>query len=129
MEWAFERRLSAILHAPFVFLDPAGGPSESGLGDISVGLKVAPVNDRTRFILATGVDILLPSGDADRGLGEEHGAAEPFVLAWLPFGHGRRWLLQAGTHLEIPLESGADRHAESSVALSWTSPLGLTPIA
>jgi hypothetical protein len=128
VEWALRRSVSLIVHAPFLYIDPADGPSRSGPGDASVGIKIAPVNDRGRFILATGVDVSIPTGDAGRGLGEEHGAAEPFLLAWVPFGPQRRWLLQLGTHLEIPFESGADRHAESSVAVSWTSPLGLSPI-
>lgn len=127
-EWALHRSASLILHAPFLWVNPASGPSEAGPGDVSLGFKVAPVNDRARFILAAGADVRLPTGDAARGLGEPHGAAEPFLLAWLPFGPEKRWLLQLATHLELPFDGGADRHAESSVALSWTSPIGLTPI-
>lgn len=128
VEWALLRSLSVIVHAPFLSVSPASGPTEAGFGDARLGVKLAPVNDRSRFILSAGIDTRFPTGDGDRGLGEEHGAAEPFLLAWHPFGPGKRWLLQLGTHLEVPFDSGEDIHAESSFALSWTSPIGLTPI-
>ena len=128
VEWALLRNVAAIVHAPVHRLVPAVGRSETGLGDVSIGLKVAPINDRRRFILALGSDLALPTGDEDRGLGEGHASAAPFALAWVPFGSERRWLLQLGSHVELPLASGHEKHAELGAALSWTSSLGLTPI-
>ncbi len=128
VEWALVPNLSLITHVPFHHLSPAVGPSPTGLGDVSIGPKLAVINDRRRFILALGADLELPTGDADRGLGEEHAAAAPFLLAWIPFGGERRWLLQTSGHLDVPLAGDEDPHAEVSAALSWTSPLGLTPI-
>ena len=129
VEWALIPNLAIITHIPFHHLSPELGSSETGLGDIGIGPKLAVVNDRQRFILAVGGDFDLPTGDADRGLGEEHAAFAPFVLAWLPFGAERRWLLQTSSHIEIPLTSEpASERVELSSAVSWTSPLGLTPI-
>jgi hypothetical protein len=127
-EWAFLRNVAGIIHVPVHRIVPVVGSSETGFGDVSVGLKVAPINDRRRFILALGSDLAFPTGDQDRGLGEGHATAAPFALAWIPFGPERRWLLQLGSHVEVPLTSGHEKHAELGAAVSWTSPLGLTPI-
>jgi len=128
IEWALVRNFSLIMHAPVHRLTPDGLPAETGIGDVSVGAKLAAINDRRRFILAVGADLELATGDEARGLGEEHAAAAPFVLGWLPFGPERRWLLQGGGHLDVPLEGDEDPHAEVSAVVSWTSPLGVTPI-
>ncbi len=128
VEWALIPRASLIVRLPFHRLDVVGLPSETGIGDVEIGAKVALVNDTRRVILAAGADLELPTGDADRGLGEEHAAAAPFLLAWLPFGAERRWLLQTAAHLEVPLETDPTTEALVSAAVSWTSPLGITPL-
>lgn len=129
VEWALWRNFSVIVHAPFVqHVSPTDGAGQTGIGDLSIGPKLAVINDREAFILALGGDLAIPTGDAERGLGEEHAAAAPFLLAWLPFGPDRRWLAQSGVHIDVPLEGDEHAHAEVSAALSWTSPLGVTPI-
>lgn len=129
VEWALWRNVSLILHAPLLQHTAAAGASgETGIGDIAIGSKLAVINNRSAFILAAGADLELPTGDEERGLGEEHAAAAPFLLGWLPFGPERRWLVQSAVHLDVPLEGDEHAHAEVSTAVSWTSPLGLTPI-
>lgn len=128
VEWALARNLSLIVKAPFRSISPEVGSAESGVGDMSIGTKWAVINHRRAFILALGADLMILTGDSDRGLGEEHSELTPFVLGWIPFGEDRRWGIQTAAHLSIPLASEEDPHAEVSAALSWTSPLGLTPI-
>lgn len=128
VEWALLRNVAAIIHAPVLHLAPTGGSTETGLGDASIGLKVAPINDRSRLIVAFGSDLDLPTGNQSRGLGEGHAVAAPFALAWVPFGPEKRFLLQAGFHAEVPLVSGAEKHGEAGLVLSWTSPQGISPI-
>jgi len=128
VEWALVPRLALIVHAPIHRVNPDVGSTEMGIGDVSVGAKVALINDRSRFILAAGSDIELATGDEERGLGEGHSAAAPFLLAWVPFGAERRWLLQGAAHAAVPLEGDEATHGELGVALSWTSPAGLTPM-
>ena len=128
VEWALFPPLSLIVHAPFQHLRPDAGDTQTGIGDVSVGAKYALVNDRARFILAIGSDVALPTGDEARGLGAGHAALAPFLLAWLPLGPERRFLLQAGGHLELPLAGDEPEHAEVGAAISWTSPVGLSPI-
>lgn len=128
IEWALHRDWSVIVHAPTHHLqvDPTG--SETGIGDISVGPKWALLNNRQAFILAVGADLELATGDETRGLGEEHAAAAPFLLTWLPFGPERRALVQTAAHFDIPLEGDEGAHGEVSAALSYTTPAGITPI-
>lgn len=128
VEWAVAPAISLIVHAPFQHLRPDQGDAQTGFGDASIGAKYAVVNDRTRFIFALGADLALPTGDETRGLGTGHAAAAPFALAWLPFGPERRWLLQGGAHVEIPLAGDESEHLEIGGALSWTSSLGITPL-
>ncbi len=129
IEWALIPDVSVITHLPFHHRSPELGMSETGIGDIGIGSKWAVVNDRERFILAVGGDFDIPTGDAERGLGEEHAAFAPFLLTWLPFGHERRWTFQSAGHVEFPLGAEDEsEHVEMSVALSWTSPIGVTPI-
>ena len=128
VEWALLSRLAFVVHAPLRSRRPADGRRETGLGDLSVGAKVALVH-RPRFaIVSAGIDAVVPTGDEDRALGSGHVALEPFALAWVPFGPARRWLMQGAGHLDVPLAGGEPVGAELSAALSWTSPLGLTPL-
>jgi hypothetical protein len=128
VEWALAAPFSLIAHAPFQQLRPEGGDTETGIGDVTLGAKYALVNDRSRFILAVGGDVDLPTGDETRGLGEGHAALAPFVLAWVPFGPERRFLFQTGVHIDIPLAGEEGEHAQIGGVLSWTSPLGVSPI-
>lgn len=127
VEWALTHDLALIAHAPFLRQSLTGAGTETGLGDVSVGGKYAIVNGR-EFILATGADLELATGSESRGLGEGHTTAEPFLLAWIPFGGARRWLLQLAGHAELPLVAAPERRAALRAALSWTSPLGVTPL-
>jgi hypothetical protein len=127
LEWAFARQASVVIHLPFHHVVSAGLSHETGPGDIRAGPKVALIQRRT-VIIAGGADFTAPTGSAARGLGEGHWSAAPFVLAWVPFGPDRAWLLQAAGHLDVPLERGHETHAEVSGALSWTSSGGFTPI-
>lgn len=128
VEWAVLPRVSLIAHVPAHHLAPVAGDAETGFGDVTLGPKLALINDRRRLILAVGGDFLVPTGDEDRGLGEGHAAVAPFALAWLPFGPARRFLLQGAAHVELPLESEGENHLELGTALSWTSALGISPL-
>jgi hypothetical protein len=127
IEWALFRRLALIVHAPMHSRSSAIR-RETGVGDLSLGVKVPVVLRPSSLIIAAGADLVVPTGDEDRGLGAGHAAAEPFVLAWLPFGPDRRWLIQTAGHLDMPLAGDEPVGAEVAAALSWTSPFGITPL-
>ncbi len=55
---------------PLIFRDPAGEESVAGVGDLVLQNKVLLLTDpRHRALVATGLDLTLPSGDAGRSLG------------------------------------------------------------
>lgn len=128
VEWALRPSFSVVVHAPVHHVALEGASSHTGVGDVTLGPKFAIVNDRRSFILATGADVTLPTGSAARGLDEGRWVVAPFVLAWLPFGRERRWLAQAALHADVQLERDGATRGEFGAALSWTSPLGVTPI-
>jgi len=65
---------------PGVDLRPDGGDSSSGLGDLEVGTKYAFMNiGGSHLHAAVGVDVTLPTGDPDRGLGEGLLGVEPYL--------------------------------------------------
>ncbi len=62
--------LQAHLVIPMVYAAPEDGPREYGLGDTEVGIKYRFVHETTRWPqVAVFPMIELPTGDADRGLG------------------------------------------------------------
>ncbi len=128
VEWALHPDFSVIVHVPAHYLLRDALPAETGIGDISVGPKFAVLNNRSASIVSVGADLELATGDESRALGAGHSALAPFLLAWIPFGKERRWLLQTALHVDFPLAAGHEAEGEASAALSWTSPLGLTPI-
>ena len=71
VEWALVRKLSVIVLAPVHHIDPELGSSETGIGDISVGPKLALIDNPQAFILSVGADLEIPTGEQDRGLGSQ----------------------------------------------------------
>jgi hypothetical protein len=80
------QRVSVFMELPFRWIDPttfvAGTgsfSSQSGLGDIRVGTKVAIASTNSLNITAM-VRGSIPTGDSTKGLGTDHGTVEPAVL-------------------------------------------------
>jgi mono/diheme cytochrome c family protein len=69
---------------PFGVMETGGpeGSWEFGLGDLEVGLKHAVWHDfRRGAIVALGAEIIIPTGDAERGFGKGAVVFEPYVSA------------------------------------------------
>ena len=80
-EYALTRDFSIEAVLPYAFLDPDEGQGEDGFGDASVAFKLASYAwvDR-RMMPAVGVEVVLPTGDEERGIGSDHVVeVEPFV--------------------------------------------------
>ncbi len=80
----YEKRFGARgqleLTAPFSWSDD-GGDLEAGLGDIAIGWKQTVLASLERgSILSLGGEVILPTGDEDRGLGKGTAVLEPFAL-------------------------------------------------
>jgi len=131
-EVIYEQRLGARsmfeVGVPFGFLDLTGASSgmpptapvgwTGGLGDLGFAFKHALVHSlRTGSILAVGLDVSVPTGRTDRGLGAGVTIVDPFVA------YGQ--LLPAGTFLQA--HAGADIPVDSRNAnneLFWRAALG-----
>jgi Putative MetA-pathway of phenol degradation len=65
-------RLEASVQAAFLGLDVPGARGEAGLGDGNVRVKYRVLDETPSFpALLAAVDLRLPTGDAERGLGED----------------------------------------------------------
>jgi mono/diheme cytochrome c family protein len=114
-ELIFEKRLGARgmfeLALPFGFLDLTGANGMTGttgwtggIGDLGGAVKLAVVQSaRTGSILSLGLDVAVPSGRADRGLGTGATVLGPFVACGqlLPAGG----FVQAHAGVDIPVGS------------------------
>src|SRR5439155_23919873 len=85
LEARFAPNVSGFVELPVRFLNPDLNPNTSGLGDMNAGFKWAFINDEdlvTSFQFRT----YIPTGDADRGLGNDHISLEPSLIVFKPMG-------------------------------------------
>jgi mono/diheme cytochrome c family protein len=132
-ELVYEQRLGARsmfeIGVPFGFLDQAMPPSTlmtltpspgwtAGLGDLGFAVKHVLVHSaRTGSILSLGVDVSVPTGRSDRGLGEGTTVFNPFVAYGqiLPAGG----FVQAHGGVDLPLDT-----TETKRDVFWRAALG-----
>jgi mono/diheme cytochrome c family protein len=74
-EWILEKRLGARGQAevslPFIYNDPRGGSTTGGVGDLTLAYKhVLLASQPSGMLAAFSLDLVLPTGDRDRGLGD-----------------------------------------------------------
>jgi cytochrome c553 len=74
-EWILEKRLGARGQAevslPFIYNDLKGGSTTGGVGDLTVAYKHVLFADQPSGMLAAfSLDLVLPTGSRDRGLGD-----------------------------------------------------------
>jgi mono/diheme cytochrome c family protein len=119
----YERRLGARnqieLLAPISAFADASGTWSRGLGDVALAFKRTLHADVSRGgIGAAGLEVVLPTGNAARGLGNGHTVIEPFAM-WgqtLP----RSSYLQLHAGLELPTDAEAPREAFVRSAIGTT---------
>jgi|GEM_PF-479184 len=87
-EYAFNNRFSIFAELPVRFVDfepiPGANPdgqlgNTGGLGDMNVGFKYALIAEPDQY-LTFQFRTYIPTGDADRGLGNAHVSLEPSLL-------------------------------------------------
>ena len=126
-EFQWERRFGARsqieLTAPFE-LNTAGDSQdrEAGVGDIAVGVKHTLYHSlETGSILSAGAEVVIPTGDEERGLGGGTTVFEPFILfgKLLP----EAAFVQAQLLAEFPTEHDHENEVALRIALgkSWTT--------
>ena len=122
-EFIYERRLGARnqveLAAPISAYEDAAGKWTRGVGDLAIAFKRTLHADLTRGqISAAGLEVILPTGNASRGLGNGYTVFEPFAM-WgqaLP----RNSFLQVHAGLELPSDSSAAKEGFVRSAIGTT---------
>jgi hypothetical protein len=79
IEYAFSPDFSAIIEAPFRFLNPEVNDNTAGFADMQVGFKQALLSTPCEY-LTFQLRTYIPTGDAHRGLGTDHVSLEPALL-------------------------------------------------
>lgn len=80
-------RLEGTVATAFVLLDPEGEPLRAGVGDSLVRLKYRFLDERSHWpAVMAAVTARLPTGDEDRGLGEEEVDVQPLAVLSKTFG-------------------------------------------
>jgi hypothetical protein len=124
-EQRFLRRQQFEIIIPFNVAEMADGSREAGIGDIAVGAKsvlVASVD--TGSILSVAGEVVLPTGNKDKGFGAGVVRIEPFVafgqaLPWNSFLH-----LQAGAEIPLKEATGVETEGFLRAALGTSIPSG-----
>ena len=90
-EYGITDRLQLGARAPYRFLNPDQGPTEHGVGD--VGLSALYNFQRSPDLVLSGfLEVSLPTGDEDDGLGEGEWVFRPLLLAAKRFGPAEVYL-------------------------------------
>ena len=119
ISYSFTDRFGVILGAPVTMRDNLDEPDASGFGDLSAGMRYVflGADNEARFKLATGLNIVAPTGEADRNLGEGQTFIEPEVLVFRKF--GERTFAQSQFSLGIPTGGG-----DPSTEFGWNLGMG-----
>ena len=116
IEWALTRRIGLVVEAPYIMVDPNGGPTERGIGDTTVAGRFL-LAEFDRLLLSANLGLSLPTGSENRGLGSGEVGIEPSVSLWLDLGHWVTASAQVGT--EHGTESGDDALFYNA-AVTWS---------
>ena len=103
---------------PLTHLDPTGAPSQTHLGNAAIGLKFATFAlEDLGLLLAAGVEVGLPTGDEERGIGNDHVIElEPWLGVGLKRGRFE-WIARIGAG--FPLNTNGDPEADAE--LHWST--------
>jgi hypothetical protein len=103
LELALDDCTSIFGELPVRFINPDINDNSAGLGDSNVGIKRALIFN-SEEVVSFQLKVYIPSGDADRGLGNHHTTIEPGLLcykklncSWALEGELRYWVPVDGT--------------------------------
>ncbi len=126
LELLYEKRFGPAgmveVAVPLASFNPSIGGREAGIGDVALGYKHTIFHNlNSGNIFSVGGEVILPTGDEDRGFGKGTTVLEPFVT------YGRLLpadaFFQAHAFAEFPTKSGFDDELGLRMALgkTWTS--------
>jgi len=105
-EWTVERRLGARgmaeVTVPFLYNDPEGSATTGGVGDLTLAYKhVLFANLRHGTVVSFSLDVVVPTGDRERGLGDDTVGLGPSLRAGKILGP---FVLQSEIKAVLPVE-------------------------
>lgn len=82
LSYSFSERFGLVFAAPYLIRDDEFGPDPSGFGDLEIGARFVALGSESEdaFRVALGLNVLIPTGDESRGLGEGVSVIEPEIL-------------------------------------------------
>ncbi len=98
-EYAFTRRFSIFTETAIRAIDPENNSNGTGFGDMNAGFKFALLASEEQF-LTVQLRTYIPTGEANRGLGNGHVSIEPAILYLRQMG---RWQLQGQIMEWVPI--------------------------
>jgi hypothetical protein len=118
-----ERRIGPRTEVEFALplasaqVNPAS-PRRSGIGDIEIEVKQVLFSSLSqRFILSSGLEVSLPTGADEKGLGAGTTKFEPFLALGK---ETRGWVVQGSLKMELPTDTAkAEREFAYSVAIGY----------
>jgi len=123
-ELVYERRLGARnqleVIVPIDFQQQASGQSwVKGIGDLAFALRrTFLASASTGTIAAAGAEMILPTGNVDRGLGNGHTVIEPFAMWGQALPRDSYFQMHGG--IEIPTDGDATKEAYLRTAIGTT---------
>lgn len=103
LEWALTNRIGLVLEVPYAIVEPDTGASVRGFGDMAISPRFL-LKKTERYMLAMNLEVAIPTGDEDKGLGSGEFALAPSFSAWFDLGGWTTLNAQVG--VERGLESG-----------------------
>ncbi len=105
-EWTLEKRVGARgmveTTVPFVYNDPHGSATTGGVGDFTLAYKhLLLANLQYGAVAAFSLDLVLPTGDRDRGLGDGTAGLGPSLRAGKTVGP---FVLQSEIKAVLPVD-------------------------
>ncbi len=126
LEILYEKRFGPVgmmeIAVPLASVDSPAGSRETGVGDIALGYKHTVYSNLANGnIVSLGGEVILPSGDEDKGLGKGTTVLEPFAT-WGKLLRSNAFF-QAHAFAEFPTDSGFDDEVGLRLALgkTWTT--------
>lgn len=120
VEFALLRWWSIELAVPMTHLNPDAAPTQTRLGDLSLGFKFATFAFQDQgLLLSAGIELILPTGNEERAIGSDHLLElEP----WLGLGYKRdRFEFIARLALAIPTNTNGNDEPDAEI--EWATSL------
>ena len=119
LSYAFTEKFGVIVSAPYLIRDNFDASEESGFGDLGAGVRYVAIGSQqgALFKAAVGFNVLAPTGDEVRDLGEGQAELEPELLTQALLTDEAFAQFQLG--VGIPTESGGTTELGYNTGLGY----------